>query len=264
MTIPNEGPLDYYAVLQVQPTATQRVIDVAYRALIRDNHPDTAGDTPENQAMTRLLNEAYTVLRDPARRRQYDLDRLAYGGRRNPPPPPPAPPAAAAPPPDDWSQAQPTGSIVIPPRQSTLPGPLAIFAAAYYLLPGPYEWEQGSGRELLAVGLLPVVGVVSFALLTGRLAPWIGQSLNATLLVCGLIVVLCLPMLTFLPRVALAGGPSLLLLSGNAAPFLLQVHIPIWFAWVMACMVSLLLAARLFVFGVLPTVAACWLISRLV
>jgi hypothetical protein len=143
-----------------------------------------------------------------------------------------------------------------------LPGPLALFRDAYYLLPGPYEWEEGSRKELMSVGLLPVAGVAGFALLTGRLAPWMGHSLNASLLAWGLLVLLCLPMLGSLPRIALAGGPSLLLLSGVATASLAQVHIPIWFAWGMASLVSLVLAARLFVFGILPTVAACWLIAH--
>lgn len=138
-----------------------------------------------------------------------------------------------------------------------------MLSAAYYLLPGPYEWEEGSRKELLTVGLLPVAGVAAFVLLTGRLAPWIGNSLNATLVGCALIVLLCLPMLGSLPRVAMAAVPSVVLLSGTATPFLAQVHVPVWFAWGMASLVSVLLAARLFVFGVLPTVAACWVVAQI-
>lgn len=156
-----------------------------------------------------------------------------------------------------------TESAILDPTHSTLAGPLALFSAAYYLLPGPYEWEKGSRKELLTVGLLPVAGVAGFTLFTGRLEPWIGHSLNATLVGWGLIVLLCLPMLASLPRIALAGGPSLMLLSGTAAPFLAQFHVPIWFAWGMASMMSIVLAARVFVFGVLPTVAACWLVAQI-
>jgi hypothetical protein len=130
-------------------------------------------------------------------------------------------------------------------------------------LPGPYEWEEGSRRELITVGLLPVAGLACFALITGRLDPWIGHSFSATLLAWGLIVLLFLPMLTSLPRVAMAGGPSLVLLTGAAAPMLAQYHVPIWFAWGMASLFSMVLAARLFVFGVLPTVAVCWLITQI-
>jgi hypothetical protein len=137
-----------------------------------------------------------------------------------------------------------------------------VFSAAYYLLPGPYEWEEGSRREVLTVGMLPVAGVAGFALVTGRLEPWVGHSLNATLFAWGLMVLLCLPMLRSLPRVAMAIGPSLVVLSGIATPFLAQIHVPLWFAWGMACLVSIILAARLFVFGVLPAIAACWLVAR--
>ena len=59
---------DYYEVLEVSSRARQSVIDKAYRALIRENHPDQGGDP----GRARLLNEAYEVLRDPVKRRQYD------------------------------------------------------------------------------------------------------------------------------------------------------------------------------------------------
>ena len=148
------------------------------------------------------------------------------------------------------------------PTSSGLPAPFATLSAAYYLLPGPYEWEEGSRKELLTVGLLPVACVAGFALATGRLAPWIGQSLNATIVAWGLVALLFLPMLGSLPRIAMAGGPSLVLLSGTATPMLQQAHVPIWFAWGMARLLSMVLAARLFVFGVLPAVEACWLMAR--
>jgi hypothetical protein len=96
-------------------------------------------------------------------------------------------------------------------------------------------------------------------MLTGRLDPRIGHALSATLFGWGLIVVLFQPMLTSLPRVAIAGGPSLVLLTGAAAPIPQQAH-PLCLAWGMASLVSVILAARLFVFGVLPTLA-CWLTS---
>jgi len=108
-----------------------------------------------------------------------------------------------------------------------------------------------------------VAGVAGFVLLTGRLAPLIGQSPYANLLAWGCVGLLCLPMLGSLPRIAIAGVPSLMLLSGTAAPILQQVHVPEWFAWGMASLLSVILAARLFVFGVLPTVAACWLVAQI-
>jgi hypothetical protein len=302
VTATSDAPLDYYAVLQVRPDADQAVIAASYRALIKQHHPDLAGDDPErikqHLARTKVLIEAYSVLGDPPKRKQYD-DMLrirgrgsastgyapgsqstkagarptgtpqGQGARPSSPPPPAADPAAR---PGDATRASapraqdasvPAQTVIVPPQRGGLPGPLALIGAAYYLLPGPYEWEEGSRKELLAVGLLPFAGLASFALLTGRLEPWIGHSFNATLLAWGLIVLLFLPMLTSLPRVAMAGGPSLLLLTGLAAPMLAQYHVPVWFAWGMASLFSVVLAARLFVFGVLPTVAACWLITQI-
>jgi hypothetical protein len=284
VTATNENPRDYYAVLQVHPGADREVIDAAYRQLMKKHHPDLAGDDPEriaeHLARARALNEAYAVLRDPEQRRWYDAIRHTYGWHQHPPTSPASgrgPVRPPQPPPDsrvstssDSGAARapdpvppPGETIIVRPASSGLRGPLALFSAAYYLLPGPYEWEEGSRRELLTVGMLPVAGVAGFALLTGRLAPWIGHSLNTTLVAWGLIVLLCLPMLTSLPRVAMAGAPSLVLLSGYAAPVMQQVHLPIWFAWGMVSVLSLLLAARFFVFGVLPTVAACWLVAQL-
>jgi len=274
----SQPPRDYYAVLQVHPDADAEVIEAAYRQLMKKHHPDLAGDDPqridEHLARAKALNEAYSVLRNPEQRRQYDAHRRMYGWQERPAStgtnaPPPAstsaPPSRSPPSPNaaDPASAPAGATVIVKPSPSGLPGPLAVFSAAYYLLPGPYEWEEGSRRELITVGLLPVAGVASFAVATGRLTPWIGHSLNATLLAWGLIVLLFLPMLGSLPRVAIAGAPSLLLLSGTALPLLQQVHVPIWFAWGMASLLSVILAARLFVFAVLPTVGVCWLISQI-
>ncbi|MDG2011757.1 MAG: DnaJ domain-containing protein [Candidatus Binatia bacterium] len=56
---------DYYAVLAVLPTADQRVVQAAYRALCKQFHPDIyAGvDGPEKMM---AITEAYAVLGDPA------------------------------------------------------------------------------------------------------------------------------------------------------------------------------------------------------
>jgi hypothetical protein len=64
---------DYYATLGVSPGADHIVIRAAYRALIRHYHPDSNPD-PEAQARARAVTEAYAVLRDPAKRAEYDAD----------------------------------------------------------------------------------------------------------------------------------------------------------------------------------------------
>jgi hypothetical protein len=60
----------------VTPTAEDVVIGAAYRALIRHYHPDTNPD-PGARARAQEITAAYAVLRDPARRAEYDARRAA-------------------------------------------------------------------------------------------------------------------------------------------------------------------------------------------
>jgi hypothetical protein len=71
---------DYYATLQVHPKASDVVIAKAYRELCKLYHPDAGGSFDQ----MRRLNEAYEVLRDPERRRAYDLQcgRLSWHRKR--------------------------------------------------------------------------------------------------------------------------------------------------------------------------------------
>jgi curved DNA-binding protein CbpA len=66
--------LDYYAVLRLEPQATSEEIHKAYRALARQYHPDRNDDPGAASAMT-VINEAYSVLGEPARRLKYDQAR---------------------------------------------------------------------------------------------------------------------------------------------------------------------------------------------
>ncbi|MDX9703786.1 MAG: DnaJ domain-containing protein [Candidatus Auribacterota bacterium] len=61
---------NYYKILQVDPSADFAVIKAAYRTLMLElkNHPDYGGHTHNAQD----INEAYTVLKDPIRRKEYD------------------------------------------------------------------------------------------------------------------------------------------------------------------------------------------------
>jgi len=62
---------DLYRVLQVDPSANPLVIQAAYRALAQIFHPDVSGDSDE----MKRINAAWEILRDPRRRRQYDIER---------------------------------------------------------------------------------------------------------------------------------------------------------------------------------------------
>ena len=65
---------DYYHVLGVSPDAGADEIKRAYRQLARRYHPDISGD--DRGGAFKEVAQAYDVLRDPGRRRQYDA-RLA-------------------------------------------------------------------------------------------------------------------------------------------------------------------------------------------
>ncbi|HTZ13884.1 MAG TPA: J domain-containing protein [Mycobacterium sp.] len=69
----NANP-DPYLVLGVPPTASQAEITHAYRTHLRAHHPDTRPARSAHTADERLRQvlAAYALLRDPARRADYD------------------------------------------------------------------------------------------------------------------------------------------------------------------------------------------------
>jgi curved DNA-binding protein CbpA len=65
---------DFYAVLGVERGCDGKEIRGAFRKLVKRWHPDVCGDADEAADRTRVLNEAYETLIDPARRRAYDAE----------------------------------------------------------------------------------------------------------------------------------------------------------------------------------------------
>ncbi len=111
---------NYYDVLDLSPTATSDEIKEAYRLLVSMLHPDKfpLGSKQQQWAHTKLqsINEAYSVLKDPQQRSQYDsetaqhkqadrdddVDQFVSGNAPDPnasvwPPPPMGQPQAAQP-----------------------------------------------------------------------------------------------------------------------------------------------------------------------
>lgn len=64
---------NYYQILEIQAGAPKEVIKAAYRALVKKYHPDNySGDINVANEKLRELSEAYEVLVDESKRREYD------------------------------------------------------------------------------------------------------------------------------------------------------------------------------------------------
>lgn len=85
---------DYYTVLGVPRTASEKELKTAYRKLARKHHPDVNPGDKRSEAQFKEIGEAYSVLSDPDKRKKYDrwghnwekLDHAqaagaSYGGR---------------------------------------------------------------------------------------------------------------------------------------------------------------------------------------
>ena len=67
---------DYYGLLKISPNATDEQIRVAYHEAARRYHPD-ANRSADRVFMFEAVSEAYRILRDPHKRREYDQRRTA-------------------------------------------------------------------------------------------------------------------------------------------------------------------------------------------
>ncbi len=73
------GQGDYYQILEVDRKAAPQTIKEAYRRLAFQYHPDRNKGNPSALERMKEINEAYAVLSDPRKRRDYDTLQEQYG-----------------------------------------------------------------------------------------------------------------------------------------------------------------------------------------
>lgn len=74
---------DYYDILEINETASTEVIKATYRALVKKYHPDNY--ELENEDITERmaeLNEAYAVLSDEKKRKDYDIQYTSINSQK--------------------------------------------------------------------------------------------------------------------------------------------------------------------------------------
>ncbi|MFE0020616.1 molecular chaperone DnaJ [Amycolatopsis sp. NPDC059021] len=70
---------DFYRELGVSSDATADEIKKSYRKLAKENHPDANAGNAEAEQKFKAVSEAYGVLSDPAKRKEYDEARRLFG-----------------------------------------------------------------------------------------------------------------------------------------------------------------------------------------
>src|SRR3954462_10130996 len=71
---------DFYRELGVSSDATADEIKKDYRKLAKENHPDANSGNAQAEQKFKAVSEAYGVLSDPAKRKEYDEARRLFGG----------------------------------------------------------------------------------------------------------------------------------------------------------------------------------------
>ncbi len=70
---------DYYQVLGIEQTASPKEIKEVFRQMAFRYHPDRNEGDPQAADKMKAVNEAYAVLSNPSKKREYDLLRQQFG-----------------------------------------------------------------------------------------------------------------------------------------------------------------------------------------
>src|SRR4051794_14367600 len=78
---------DFYNLLGLSTEASQNDIQKAHRKLVRQEHPDANPEDPQAEERFKQIQQAYEVLSNPEKRREYDkrlhvFSRETSGGPR--------------------------------------------------------------------------------------------------------------------------------------------------------------------------------------
>ena len=80
--------MNHYQTLGISQTASEKEIKQAYRKLAMKHHPDRNKGTQASEEEFKKVNEAYSILSDPSKKRDYDYslrhaESFAHHGTRN-------------------------------------------------------------------------------------------------------------------------------------------------------------------------------------
>lgn len=170
---------DYYSILQVDPDATQEEIRQAYKRLAMAWHPDLSAHPEANRQM-QLLNEAFAVLNDAAKRLEYDRQRAAPA-EETPDEASASGASQAAAPPAEYPPPAPQPPPVSPERQRELRRQwtawlqsqikVMLLAVVYTLFLFAWTLYSGEFNWLTVLLLLVPIGGVLVNLLRGLRRP---------------------------------------------------------------------------------------------
>ena len=74
--------IDYYEVLEINPSASEKEVKDAFRRLTKLYHPDKHSNSKQSHNKYMKIVEAFTVLSNSSSRMQYDLERKSKHSQR--------------------------------------------------------------------------------------------------------------------------------------------------------------------------------------